>query len=148
MPTRTLNPRTGRPPFVPTDEQRKLCMLMVAGGHLQRVIAARFGIDPATLRKHFAAELDEGRQCTNSMVGDVLLKRALSGERWAVENWFDRRGGMEWRKITGTEHAGPDGSPLHMIAEARRDLSHLTDEELEQFHRLTKKLEAPDATAS
>ena len=140
-------PRTGRPPFEPTPEQRKLAMLMTASGHLQRMIAARFGIDLNTLRKHFRDELDEGREATNAAVGDVLLKKALQGDIKAIENWFDRRGGQPWRKITGSEHAGPDGAPLQLIATARRDLSHFTEDELEAYHRLTAKLEAPDATA-
>jgi hypothetical protein len=52
----------GRPPFIPTEDQRKTVMLMAAGGHLQRMIAARFEIDVNTLRKHFRDELDEGRR--------------------------------------------------------------------------------------
>jgi hypothetical protein len=145
VPAQTRKPRTGRPPFVPTEQQRKLAMLMTASGNLQRIIADRFGIDVATLRKHFREELDEGREATNAAVGDVLLRKALSGDIKAIENWLDRRGTQAWRKITGSEHAGPDGSPLQIVATARRDLSHLSDDELETFHRLTAKLEAPDA---
>lgn len=140
--------RTGRPPFVPTDEQRKIAMLMTASGHLQRTIAERFGIDVGTLRKHFRDELDEGRESINAAVGDVLLQKAMKGDLRAIENWLDRRGGQPWRKIIGSEHAGPGGSPLQIVAEARRDLSTLSEEELEQFHRLAAKLEAPDAAAA
>lgn len=141
VPTKGAVKKLGRPSFEPSEEQRQMVMILAAAGHIQKMMAARLGINVDTLRKHFRAELDEGTDYANSALGEVLYKKALSGDIKAIENWFDRRGGQPWRKITGSEHAGPDGAPLRIVADARRDLSHLTEEELEQFHRLTAKLE-------
>lgn len=140
--------RGGNPPFVATDEQRRLTMVLAAAGHTQKTIAAKLGISADTMQRHLKTEWDEGRSFANAMLGEVLFKAAMKGDVQAMREWFDRRGGPDWRRRTASEHSGPDGSPIRVEpVTPRRDLSHLSEEELEQFHRLTKKIEAPDATA-
>jgi hypothetical protein len=134
--------RGGNPPFVPDEEQRKLVMMLAASGHTQITAAARLRISVDTLQRHLKGEFDEGRDFANSSVGEVLLRRALKGDVRAIDSWFDRRGGPEWRKRTANELAGPGGGPIRLTAEPpRRDLSHLSEEELEQLEHLTRKLE-------
>ena len=111
-------------------------------------MAVRIGINVDTLRKHFRAELDEGTDFANSALGEVLYRKALTGDVKSMENWFDRRGGAKWRKRTASETSGPDGGPIQVAAMARRDLSHLTTEEIEALERLTAKLEQRDATSN
>ena len=140
--------RGGTPPFVATDEQRRLAMIFAAAGHTQKTIAAKLGISIDTMQRHLKTEWDEGRGFANSMLGEVLFKEAMKGDVQAIREWFDRRGGPEWRRRVASEHSGPDGSPIRLEpVPPRRDLSHLSEEELEQFHRLTKKIEMPDAIA-
>ena len=140
--------RRGRPPFVATDEHRKVVMIGTAAGHTQATMAVRIGINVDTLRKHFRAELDEGTDLANSALGEVLYRKALSGDIKAIENWYDRRGGSGWRKRTASETSGPDGGPIQVAAMPRRDLSHFTTAEVEAFERLTAKLEQGDAATN
>ena len=123
-------------------------MVMSAAGHTQATMAGRIGINVDTLRKHFRAELDEGTDFANSALGEVLYRKALSGDIKAIENWYDRRGGSGWRKRTASETSGPDGGPIQVAATARRDMSHLSTEEVEAFARLTAKLEQGDAATN
>ena len=139
--------RRGRPPFAVTGEQRKLVMILCAAGHTQATMAVRIGLNVDTLRKHFRAELDEGTDFANSALGEVLYRKALSGDIKAIENWYDRRGGAGWRKRTASETSGPDGGPIQIAATPKRDLSNFTTEEIEAFERLTAKLEQSDAAS-
>jgi DNA invertase Pin-like site-specific DNA recombinase len=59
----------GRPPFVPTEQQRHTVEVLVAHGVAERVIAKVLGIDRNTLRKHFRDEL---RVC--------IVRAALAGD--------------------------------------------------------------------
>ena len=110
-------------------------------------MADRIGVNVDTLRKHFRAELDEGTDFANAALGEVLYKKALMGDTKCIENWFDRRGGSEWRKRTASETSGPDGGPIQVAATARRDMSLLTTEEIEALERLTLKLEQGNAAS-
>jgi DNA-binding CsgD family transcriptional regulator len=137
--------RGGNPRFQPTDEQRRLTMILAAAGHTQAVIAARLGISTDTIQRHLAAEFAEGRGFANASIGEVLFKEAMKGDVKAIAEWFDRRGGDEWRKLTRSELSGPGGTPIRIAAVApRQDLKVLTDEELEQLERLTAKMENHD----
>ena len=140
--------RKGRPSFLATDGQRKMVMILCASGHTQATMAVRIGINADTLRKHFRAELDEGTDFANSALGEVLYRKALTGDVKSMENWFDRRGGAKWRKRTASETSGPDGGPIQIAATARRDMSHLSTEEVEAFERLTARLEEGDAATN
>ena len=139
--------RKGRPPFVATDEQRKRVMILAAAGHTQATVADRIGLNVDTLRKHFRAELDEGTDFANAALGEVLYKKAIMGDTKCIENWFDRRGGSEWRKRTASETSGPDGGPIQVSATARRDMSLLSTDEIEALERLTLKLEQGNAAS-
>ena len=48
--------KRGRPPFIPTKEQRNYCRAMVACGMSQAEMATVFHITTGTLRKAFKAE--------------------------------------------------------------------------------------------
>jgi hypothetical protein len=139
--------RRGRPSFVATDQQRNLVKILCAAGHNQATIGARIGVNVDTLRKHFRTELDEGTDFANSALGEVLYKKALAGDIIALQTWFDRRGGSGWRKRTASETSGPDGGPIQVAATARRDLSHLTTDEIEVLEQLTAKLEQGNAAS-
>lgn len=69
-------PRTGRPAYEPTEADRKAVMLMSAAGVPQDTIAGVLGIARMTLRKHFAAEVDEGLATADARVAASLVARA------------------------------------------------------------------------
>jgi hypothetical protein len=122
--------RIGQPPFKATDKQRELVLSHAACGTPRHIIADEIGISEDTLTRHFRKELDDGLPRANARLGGVLFKAAEKGDMRALEQWFDRRGGAEWKKKTALEHSGPNGAPIEY-----RDLS---DEELEA--RIAAKL--------
>jgi len=50
-------PARGRPSFEPTDRQRGMVQALSQAGYPETEIAEYLGLDPKTLRKHFAREL-------------------------------------------------------------------------------------------
>jgi hypothetical protein len=101
-PKRKHNPATkkiGRPPFQPTDEQRKIVSMCAAVGITQEDIARIIvtgGIDADTLAKHFREELDVAATKANAQVGGMLYNKALSGDVTAGIWWTKTR--MRWRE--------------------------------------------------
>lgn len=69
----------GRPPFAPTDEQRQRVRQMMAGGMKADQAARVIGIDPATLRKHFAEEVEHGAAVAREEVIALLFTSARDG---------------------------------------------------------------------
>jgi DNA-binding CsgD family transcriptional regulator len=140
--------KRGNPAFVATELQRILTKILAAAGHTQKAIADRLGVSVDTLQRHLKDEFDEGRDFANSSVGEVLLGQAMTGDVKAIAEWFDRRGGPDWRRRTASEQSGPGGGPIRISAEPpRRDLSMLTEEELENWERLTARIESNDRAA-
>ncbi len=92
-----------RPPFQPTDDQRKLVMRMSVAGIPQDLIArcvTEGGIAPMTLRKYFAEELETAEAMANTKVAGALFKNCMSGNVAAQIFWMKSRG--RWRET------GPD----------------------------------------
>jgi DNA-binding CsgD family transcriptional regulator len=50
----------GRPPFVPTEKDSQIVLIMVGANIGQDKIAMALGISEATLRKHFKTEIRKG----------------------------------------------------------------------------------------
>jgi AraC-like DNA-binding protein len=128
--------KIGNPPFEATAEQREQVCEWAAAGVTQATMAAKLGISEDTLARHFRKELDDGLAVANAELGSVLYKKAKDGDIRAIEQWFDRRGGPEWKKKTALEHTGANGGPIEY-----RDL---TEEELDA--RIEARL-GEDATA-
>ena len=83
--------------FVPTDEQRRMARVMSGFGIPQPDIAAHFGIDAKTLRKHFREELDRGMTEANLKVAQSLFNMATTGGNVAAAIfWMKARAG--WRE--------------------------------------------------
>lgn len=66
----------GRPPFKPTEQQRKTVKTMAAYGIPQADISAVIGCDRNTLMKHFRDELDTAAAQANAKVAESLFRRA------------------------------------------------------------------------
>lgn len=68
--------KAGRPPYEPTDKDRKFVVSMVATGVDQLEIARVLGITKPTLAKHFREELNTGQALANTEVAMSLFNMA------------------------------------------------------------------------
>lgn len=85
-PTRRRSPsKGGRPPYKPTTEARKRVEEMKFCGESDNVIARALGIDPDTLRKHFADELETGHAQRRSEVIGLMFDAARKGNVSAMK---------------------------------------------------------------
>ena len=96
----------GKPPFEPTDEQRKEVYQMSSVGTPQEQIAQCInkGIDVKTLRKYFREELDTASTIANAAVGGMLYDKAMNGDTTAMIWWTKARN--RWSERTETELSG------------------------------------------
>ena len=101
-----------KPPFKPTDEQRKLVEQMSAVGIPHESIALVLEIDPKTLRKHFKSELDTAAIKANAKIGGTLYNKAMSGDT-TVAIWWSKAL-MRWSERQEFEHSGADGGPIYL----------------------------------
>lgn len=93
-----------RPPFKPTDEERKMVETMSGYGVPFAQISAliRDGIDEDTLNKHFKKELVQGKAKANSKVGQTLYQKATGGDTSAMIWWSKTQ--MGWKETQVQEH--------------------------------------------
>ena len=98
--------RSGRPPFKPTDDERKQVGQMVAVGIPQEQIAMviRDGIDADTLAKHFKKEIRESKILANAKVGGTLFNKVMNGDTSAAIFWAKTQ--MGWKETNVQEHTG------------------------------------------
>ena len=93
---RTVGPRgQGRPVFTPTEEQKTLVTVMIAGGIQHQHIANALGISKPTLEKHFRYEIDNGAAQANAKVIANLFRQTNDNVR-AAEFWLTNRMKGQW----------------------------------------------------
>lgn len=107
-------PGAGRPPFVPTDDERKQVEALSGYGLPQDQIAIliRGGIALETLRQHFATELVSGKAKANGQIGKTLFQKAMGGDTAAMIWWSKSQ--MRWAETQKHEHTGSDGAPIEI----------------------------------
>lgn len=88
------DPAGGRPPYEPTDRQRREAEAMAGFGIPHEDIANLFEIDAKTLRKHYRRELDVGHVKANAKVAETLWKKAVDGCTTSAIWWTKAR--MGW----------------------------------------------------
>lgn len=108
----------GRPPFVPTDEERKQVETLAGYGVPQEQISAliREGIHLDTLKEHFQAELIAGKAKANAQVGQTLFQKAVGGDTAAAIWWSKTQ--MRWAETQKHELTGENGKPLLSLGAA------------------------------
>jgi transposase len=79
----------------PTDDQRHLVEVLVAGGTPKRTIARAMGIGMNTLRKRYKVELDTGLEMANSKVVRRLYRLIEQGSTPATIFWLKTRAGWK-----------------------------------------------------
>jgi len=83
----------GRPPHVPTDEKRRIVVVLLAFGRKEEDVAAALGITPPTLRKHYFRELKvraDARARLDAKLLGTLMSEVEKGNVSAVDKMFER----------------------------------------------------------
>ena len=107
--------------FEPTEEQRRTVKAMAGLGVPHEGIATMLDIDAKTLRKHFHPELERGSVEATAKVAQSLFQMATTGKNVAAAIfWMKARAG--WREKHELQ-----------VTTAPKDMSSLTDQQLEQF---------------
>lgn len=92
----TTKKKNGRPPFQPTENDRKRVELLAGVGNSHEIIAKIVGISKPTLELHFAHELSIGAAQANSQVAANLFRQATKDDPKAVPAamfWLKARAG-------------------------------------------------------
>jgi hypothetical protein len=93
-----------RPPFVPTDEQRRTVKTLSAYGIKQEGIARVLQFrSPRTLRKHFRQELTLGEIEGLAQVAQTHHQMAKSGKYPTVTIDYLNRRGQRWLDLQNSE---------------------------------------------
>lgn len=124
-----------KPPFKPTDPDRKTVEIMAAIGTTQQNIARciQGGIDIKTLVKYFREELDTAGIKANAKVGGSMFNKAIGGDVQAQKYWLGCRAG--WKETSIQELTGKDGGAI----KTEIDYSGLSDSALAELTALHDK---------
>lgn len=94
----------GTPPFVPTNEQRKIVEAAVSIGMTTDKVATLIGCGESTVKKYFQEELSKGLLKANMNVAGALYKSAMGGNVTAQIFWCKTR--LGWRETERVELSG------------------------------------------
>lgn len=102
----------GRPPHVPTEENRKNVKNLSGLGVTEEQIAKYIGIGRKTLDKYYSDDLELGRLEANVTISKSLFQSAREGNTTAQIFWLKTR--MGWRETNRIEQeiTGQDGGPI------------------------------------
>ena len=98
---------------IPTEESRKLVRSLAAVGTRYVDIAHKLEITDDTLRKHYKAELEDGRIDANAQIANTLFQQAKKGNMTAAIFWLKTRAG--WKETNVTELAAGEGAEIKGI---------------------------------
>ena len=112
MPRKATGKPNGRPPYKPTDDDRKTVSLMCAVGipHESIALCVGDGIDDKTMRKYFPEELKTAKIKANAKIGGSIFNAAMSGNMTAASLWAKTQ--MGWKETNVNEVVGKDGGPI------------------------------------
>jgi hypothetical protein len=137
-----MDPGEDRPPltsgkvYVPTEKDRRIVEMMIAGGITQEGVARALGICVDTLVKNYRPEIDGAVDKANAQVAGSLFRKAVSDNHpngvTAAIFWLKTR--AKWRETSSVEVTGADGAPLGMVLGAA-EVAALPDEKLEDAFR-------------
>jgi hypothetical protein len=98
-----------RPPYEPSEQDRKTVRAMTAYGITQEQLITVLGITSKTLRKHFRKELNTAAIEANAQVAGSLFRKASAGDVISMIFWLKTRAG--WKEPP-QEVGGIDGNPI------------------------------------
>ena len=103
--TKRIKLKRGRRGHKPTEQSRKTVMNAVGMGLNKKSVARVMGIDPRTLRKLYATELETGVDLANLTVIKALYKMASSGNN-VIAAIFWAKAMAGWQDTQKTVHEG------------------------------------------
>ena len=83
------------PTHKPTDEQRHIVEVLVAGGTPKTIVAKALGIGMKTLQRHYNEELESGLELANAKVVRRLFRLIEQGSTPATIFWLKTRAGWK-----------------------------------------------------
>jgi len=139
----------GRPPFAPSDRERRMVAVMKGYGATNDDIADAMGIDRNTVAKHFPDELAIGRERATAEVALTLYEKAIcpdpTGPSVQAATFWLRTAGR-WKIAKEPDvvaQVGLDGQTLiQQNNQVNIDLGGMSDEELRGVTALVARLEA------
>lgn len=125
--------RMGRPAYKPLPRDRQDVLDMVRVGMPIDRIAAFYGVDEKTLRKHFAGEIEHGLETAIAIVHRNLIAMSATNVTAAMFYLQNRKGDVwkDRRRVSGDK------------VDDRPDLSTLTEEELALLEQAALLLGGP-----
>jgi hypothetical protein len=124
----------GRPPYEPTEKDRKFVEAMVACGFRREAIATVVGVSHVTLKKHFDEVLRKAKIQADAKVAGTLFQMATSGQHVAA-TIFWMKTQLHWKEQP-SEH--------RFVTQDGRDRPFL----LADADRLIADADASDETAT
>lgn len=94
----------GQVPFIPTDGQRARIMTLVAAGFTTDSIAVVMQIPAATLERHFAFELRDGKTVVDAKILGGIVESAIEGDK--TMRIFYAKSRANWRDMGPSAEAG------------------------------------------
>lgn len=91
------------PAHEPTDDQRHIVEVLVAGGTPKTIIAKALGIGMKTLQRHYADELETGLELANAKVVRRLFRLIEQGSTPATIFWLKTRAGWKEGQVVEIE---------------------------------------------
>jgi hypothetical protein len=100
----------GRPAYQPTEKDRRIAEALSGWSIPQDRIARVIGVDPKTLRKHFADELEIGSAKLEAQLAQNLLRIAQGQDRQAlIATIFALKSRFGWVETTPPPREPPLG---------------------------------------
>jgi len=97
-----------RPPYQPTDNNRRQVESWSGVGITQEQMAALLEIDVDTLVKYYRKEIDQGKAKACASIGSSFYQKAKDGDTAAMIWWTKSQMGWKGEKVI--DHTSSDGS--------------------------------------
>jgi len=110
MPRKPTGGKVGKPPFIPTNDDRKTVEIMTACGFNHAQVCNQLGptgLSEKTLIKYFRRELDTAVDKANARMGAKAYQMGLGGSERMVQYWLNCRAGWKDTADSGQTDAKP-----------------------------------------
>lgn len=131
--------KPGRPPWVPTEEDRKKVRLYAGLGMTQEQIGALIGVSVDSLDRKCREDLDVGKAEIISKVAGSLVRKAMNGDTTSAIFYLKTQGRWKETHLVGSDPDNP------LPAAVTLNASLLSTEALREVTQaLTHKSDAAD----